>query len=337
VILTNEDDCSAPPQTTIYSTNGGARQSITNPDGPIGNYRCNGGPRGAHLCQDPAMGNAMIVPPLNPPPDAMTSGGMPTLDLASCEDNPAGSNALIQVSQFVDDIKALKPNPDDQILVAAISAPADPYTVVWLPGTPGSTADGPELWPSVEHSCGGIGTSPQGVPVNPKGMAANDGSFGDPGVRIAQFVHSFQNSVLASICDPTYSNSMKAIATKLGALITPPCITGAIQTDPNNNNAPLCAVVDTLTDMQGKKTDVPVPYDPNCNVKGANPPLPCWSFVAPPAMSTCTGQTLQVQDTQANMAAASEQASVDCSICLPGVALSGCPCVAGKEVTGCTP
>jgi hypothetical protein len=335
VILTNEDDCSAPANTTIYSTGAGnPRQSITNPDGPIANYRCNGGPRGAHLCQDPAMGNAMIVPPLNPPPDA-TTGGMPTLDLASCEDNPGDSNALIHVSQFVEDIKALKPDPDDQILVAAISAPPSPYTVVWLPGMPAS-GSGPELWPSVEHSCGGIGTSPQGVPVNPNGKPANDGSFGDPGVRIAEFVGSFRNSVLASICDPTYSESMTAIANKINALITPPCIKGNIQTDAANNNAPICAVVNTLTDMQGKKTDVPVPYDANCNVAGANPTLPCWSLVAPGAMSTCTGQTLQVRDTQANMASASEQVGIDCSICLPGAALSGCPCIAGNMVPGCT-
>ena len=52
VMLTNEDDCSAPTDTTIYSLNG-SPQSITNPDGPIADYRCNGGPRGGHLCKDP--------------------------------------------------------------------------------------------------------------------------------------------------------------------------------------------------------------------------------------------------------------------------------------------
>ncbi len=67
MILSDEDDCSAPPGSTIYSLNNGS-QNIANSDGPIQNYRCNGGPRGAHLCQDPANGNAMIVPPLTPPP-----------------------------------------------------------------------------------------------------------------------------------------------------------------------------------------------------------------------------------------------------------------------------
>ena len=85
VLLTNEDDCSAPANTQIFSLNGG-QQSITNPDGPIANYRCNGGPRGAHLCKDPATGQ-MIVPPLMPPSDAM--GNPPELNLTDCMDNPS--------------------------------------------------------------------------------------------------------------------------------------------------------------------------------------------------------------------------------------------------------
>jgi hypothetical protein len=35
------------------------------------------------------------------------------------------------VSQFVSDVKLLKSDPDNQILVAAITAPAAPYTVHW--------------------------------------------------------------------------------------------------------------------------------------------------------------------------------------------------------------
>ena len=90
-MLTNEDDCSAPANTTIYSLNG-ALQNISNPDGPIGNYRCNGGPRGGHLCQDPLAANptASFIPPLIPPSDAQGTATAPTLDLTSCEDNEPG-------------------------------------------------------------------------------------------------------------------------------------------------------------------------------------------------------------------------------------------------------
>jgi hypothetical protein len=217
VLLTNEDDCSAPANTTIYSLNG-MPQNLSNVDGPIANYRCNGGPRGGHFCRDlnpdsPTTGYA--TPPLDLPADA--TGTPPSLDLSNCEDNESGSSALTPVTQFVNDIKSLKTDPDNQILVAAIAAPATPYTVAWVPaqGAASGTPAG-ELWPQVEHSCGPAG----GDDVNPEStQLATDESFGDPGVRIAQFVSSFPNGVLASICDASYATSMTAIATKLAALV----------------------------------------------------------------------------------------------------------------------
>ena len=65
MILTNEDDCSAPANTTLFSLNGG-QQNIANPLGPIANYRCN---QFGHLCTRSASGNT-IVPPLKPPANA---------------------------------------------------------------------------------------------------------------------------------------------------------------------------------------------------------------------------------------------------------------------------
>ena len=102
-------------------------------------------------------------------------------------------------------------------------------------------------------------------------MNPTDGSFGNPGVRISQFVNAFPNSVLASICDASYASSMTAIATKLGQLITPPCITGKIQTD--TQGQPMCSVVEHLVDMQGDKKDIALQ---NCNENGGA--LPCWTL-----------------------------------------------------------
>ncbi len=70
VLLTNEDDCSAPANTTLFGLNGGT-QSITNPLGPIANYRCN---QFGHLCKNPlsATPNALISPPLNAPTSSTT-------------------------------------------------------------------------------------------------------------------------------------------------------------------------------------------------------------------------------------------------------------------------
>jgi len=324
VILTNEDDCSAPPSTNIYSLNG-FQQNIANPDGPIENYRCNGGRHGAHYCQDPANGNAMIVPPLLPPSDAQGTAADPTLDLTNCQDNETGTSALTEVSQFVSDIKQLKSDPDHQILVAAITAPAAPYTVEWTPEVNGQNTQPGELWPGVMHSCGSAGSIIANYHVNPENPpSANttDGSFGDPGVRITQFVNAFQDSVVASICDPDYSKSMTAIATKLGQLITPPCITGAIQQDANNNWAPICSVTEHLEDMQGNKTDRGVQVCPD----PANPAPPCW-VLGPPKAGTmgCTGESLTVYD-ETGMSTNSESSTINCSLCLPGSTLTGCPC-----------
>jgi hypothetical protein len=299
VILTNEDDCSAPPSTQLYSLNGGD-QDLANPLGPLANYRCN---QFGHICTDPVTG-AVGQPPLKPPTDAMMTGTTPTLDLTNCISDDTASGRLTPVTQFINDIKALKTVPDDQILVAAISAPAAPYTVEWLPpkSQPG------ELWPAVEHSCGAKG----GPDVNPEAtMNPTDSSFGDPGVRIAQFVNAFKNSVLASICDPNYARSMTAIATKLGQLITPPCITGQIQKD--SQGQPMCTVVEHLVDMQNNKKDVALQ---NCDENGGA--LPCWTLTTGGTDGgvTCSGSQLNVMDppgTNNN----SEDSTVDCSICLP--------------------
>ena len=319
VMLTNEDDCSATPPTPAYSLNGGS-QNIANPDGPIANYRCNGGPHGAHLCLDPAT-NQMIVPPLTPPADA--TGNPPTLNLTNCVDNETGSSFLTPVSQFVSDIRALKTDPDNQILVAGIIAPAAPYSVVWVPEVGGLNTQPGELWPQVMHSCGAVGTDD----VNPMStMSPTDGSFGDPGVRETQFLESFKNSVVASICDPTYANSMAEIATKLGQLITPPCITGTIQLD--SNSLPMCSVVENLTDSSGAMKQIALQ---NCAASGANQSQ-CWKLAT--GVAGCAGSQMTVIDT-VNANPLSENSDVNCSLCLPGAAVAGCACIPGNNVPGC--
>ena len=213
MMLTNEDDCSAPANTELYSLNGGL-QNLSNALGPIANYRCN---QFGHLCTDPASG-ASIAPPLNPPSDAQGTTTAPTLDLGNCISNDT-NGLLTPVAKFVSDIKALKPDPDKQIIVGAIAAPAAPYSVAWLPAS-GASADTPagQLWPVIEHSCGPVGF----YDVNPKATQnPTDQSFGDPAVRIAQFVQAFPNGVQGSICDASFATTLGAVAGKIGQLIGP--------------------------------------------------------------------------------------------------------------------
>ena len=214
ILLTNEDDCSAPANTELYSLGSGL-QNIANPLGPIGNYRCN---QFGHLCTDPTSG-VVGAPPLNPPSDAQGTSTAPTLDLTSCMSNDTPSGLLTPVAKFVSDIKALKPDPDNQIIVASIAAPATPYTVAWVPAQGGQSTKPGELWPQIEHSCGQTGSDD----VNPKATQnPTDGSFGDPGVRIAQFVSAFPNGVQGSICDASFATTMSVVATKVGQLTAKP-------------------------------------------------------------------------------------------------------------------
>jgi hypothetical protein len=296
IMLTNEDDCSASAAgaTTLYSLNGG-QQSITNAMGPIANYRCN---QFGHLC-----GNPGAPPPLNPP------AGATTLTLDGCISND-DTGLLTPVSTFVQHIKALKSDPANQILVAAVTGPVTPYTVDWIPN---ATITPPENWPAIAHSCGPTG----------------DMSFADPAVRIAQFVNAFgDNSKLASICDSTYQSSMTAIANKIGALIKPKCVAGTIQ---QVNGQPNCTVTNEVTVM-GKTNDVAIA---SCASNGGA--APCWTLNPPSAANNCAAgtQALSVSTDPANPTPDSLDSIIQCSTCIAGVSTAGCPCIGMNDVAGC--
>ncbi|MES1206312.1 MAG: vWA domain-containing protein [Pseudomonadota bacterium] len=306
VLLTNEDDCSAPGNTQLFSLNG-QQQGTMNPLGPIANYRCN---QFGHICKD-SNGN-MVSPPLNAP------GGAMQATYTDCVSNDSGNpqqQTLTPVTKFVSDIKSLKQDPDNQILVAAITAPPDPYTVEWVPPASPPPGTSGQVWPQVMHSCGAKG----GDDVNPNpAQTTTDGSFGDPGVRITQFVKDFPNFFVSSICDPSYAQSMTAIATKLGALIKPNCITGTVQKDANGR--PACTVVNHLTSANSSKVmDINIP---NCDANGGS--APCWTLNTDMAACPKGGVALKVMQDQAAMNAASLSSTIDCSLCLPGSTAPGC-------------
>jgi hypothetical protein len=217
VIVSNQDDCSAPAGSPRYSLNGGS-SDLGNPLGPLTHYRCN---LAGHLCQDLNSGSTDMTkfasPPLNPPSWHDGTADAPTLTLSNCESNDDSSSGLTPVSKFITDIKALKPDPANQILVSAITGvngtdpstlTSTPYTIAWLPGA-GSASN--ELWPQIAHACG-----PAGPGTAPGGHITTDGSFADPAVRIAQFVRAFgSNGVLTSACDDNYASAMAAIAARI--------------------------------------------------------------------------------------------------------------------------
>jgi hypothetical protein len=143
-------------------------------------------------------------------------------------------------------------------------------------------------------------------------MNVTDGSAGVPGVRLAQFVNSFPNGVLGSVCDASYAPVMQAIATKVGALPRLPCLTGNIQL--NGAGVPDCSVTAYFTDPAGR---VERTVYQNCAANGNTPP--CWSLATGDA--TCTGQLFKVTEPTN---AQSLNVSVSCSLCAPGVSAPGC-------------
>ena len=308
VLLTNEDDCSAPANTKLYSENGSS-ESLANPLGPLtGGYRCN---RYGHLCTDAKTGAKGVMPPLTPPADA--TGNPPIANLTDCDSNDTDTGMLTPVRKFISDIRALKPFPDDQVLVAAIMAPPYPYAVTWVPSTKSS---GPaEQWPLVMHSCGAAA----GDDVNPAATdLVSDGSFGDPGVRIAEFLDGFKNSVASSLCAPSYASALTGVATRIIDTFSSPCLTGRIAR--TAGGTPDCSVVDRLFDAaNGTWSDQLVA---NCDETGNQPP--CWKLQAAAPHTSCAGQVLAVDESVAHMGADTLERSADCSICAPGSTQPGC-------------
>ena len=153
---------------------------------------------------------------------------------------------MTPVSKFVSEIKSLKQDPDNRILVSGIVGPASPYAVEWLPQA-GGAAPG-ELWPRVAPSCGSE-------------AADGSGAFGEPAVRLSQFINAFPNSVLGSVCDDNYTEALAVLAGRPEDCGHPPCLPSDIRnkTDPEGNSYPDCVVTEHLTTADGNAQEFNLP------------------------------------------------------------------------------
>ena len=239
ILITNEDDCSAPPDSMLFNP---ASRFVSDPLGPLASYRCN---EFGHLCGGARPPRTNIAP----------NGTDLTGTCKSAEDG-----TLLKVSDVVSRMKALKPDPS-KILVAAIAGPPTPYVVETGPAT---LKDDPiQQWPQIRHSC----QQNTGEYADPSVRIAEwIEAFG-------------ANGVFQVICADTFTPALQVIAKKLGALIGDPCVdgklldtTGALWSDADMN-PPDCAVVDHTFSDQGVKIDTPVP---SCAMSGGA--APCWTI-----------------------------------------------------------
>jgi hypothetical protein len=102
VLITDEDDCSAPANTDLFRD---SDQLLSHEYGPQQSFRCN---EYGHLCNG------------SPPP--RRAG----VTLTGCESNETPSSRLIHIGDVVTFLKTLKPNPDE-LVVASITGPNTPY------------------------------------------------------------------------------------------------------------------------------------------------------------------------------------------------------------------
>jgi hypothetical protein len=292
VLITNEDDCSAPVNSVLFDTN--VNTNLASQVGPPGNFRCN---EFGHLC---SLKGGPPAPPVrvSPNPNDLTF----TQQYDNCVSSE-GQGLLTPIATFAQQVKMLKTDPANQILVASIQGPATPYIEDWKAAP---IADGP--WPEIKHSCD-MGTAI---------------GFADPGVRLQQFVQEFGgNGLVYPICNSNFGPSLQTIAQKLSALIGPSCITGTVAMRPGTNT-PDCSVTQSSPDPNGGQNIQTV--IPACDDNGGA--TPCWSLKTPAAGVNCP-MGAHVVDINRNgqMAPDNTRNEVDCSMCIAGFpdASRGCP------------
>jgi len=180
VLLTDEDDCSAPPDTTLFDPSDAASMTL----GPLASFRCN---QFGHICDG--------GPPL-----------MPAANLQNC--HSAEDGRLVRISELISFFKGLKADPND-VIVAAITGPASPYSVVDV-SVP-TRGGGVELETQIAHSC------------------ISDTGGADPAVRIQQFVNAFgNNGIFLSICAADLTPAMQQIGSQLARRASLECLDGPV-------------------------------------------------------------------------------------------------------------
>jgi hypothetical protein len=290
LMLTNEDDCSAPPDSGLFTAN---EQHVTDPLGQLASYRCN---EFGHLCG---------TPPTPPPHDTATG------DLSPCHSSegmsPQGLGQLLKVSDMIANIKSVKSDPT-QILVSVIAGLPTPYIVDLM--APNIAGD--PMAPVVRHSC-----------VTP---ATNPPEYADPGVRLNDFVTAFGgNGLFEQICADSFVPALQQIGALISRALRPKCITGAVQNDANGN--PLCTVTSHSFDAMGTETDTLLPFCGDPNTANACTPgsttnsancTSCWSL-GQDAMNCPGSQVLQV-GRPAGPPPSNVNDTISCSVCLPPAA-----------------
>ena len=124
ILITNEDDCSVPPDSQLFDP---SQNALTDPLGPLTSFRCT---EFGILC-----GGQM--------PPRQAAG-----PLANCASNDTRAttdplHSLVPLQFYVDYLRRLKSDPK-RVVAAAVAGPSDPFAVV---------IDQQTGFPTLQHSC----------------------------------------------------------------------------------------------------------------------------------------------------------------------------------------
>jgi hypothetical protein len=220
VVVTDQDDCSVPPDSTLFDP---SSQLVSDPLGPLQYFRC---AEFGLLCY-------------GAPPSRTTAQTYPPGACVSAE----GAGMLEPIARTVAQLKGLKPNPR-RALVSILGGPADPFTVELTP--PLGVTD-PAMWPQVTPAC--APGSETILPILPGiRLAALAAAFGDQGQDLTLCASSVPHALQAiagaigKALGPTCIDGVLAD----GDIATP-----GLQPD--------CQVADLATDAHGGHTLSPIP------------------------------------------------------------------------------
>jgi hypothetical protein len=296
IMITNEDDCSASPgdgpngRIPLFDT--GSNTNLMSQLGPPSNFRCN---EFGHMCDG-----------MHPSRNAPNNDVAATVNYTSCTSNDT-EGYLLGVVDTANRIKKLKPDPS-QVIVAAITGPATPYTVKWKPPTADTSCGAASCpWPLIGHSCG---------------SEQDPAGFADPGVRVNEFVKEFgANGLALEICSDDFAPSLRRIGDLINQQLQPPCIGGTVANKPGTSEPDCTVVSHTLNDL-GRYLDSTVPA---CSANGGA--APCWRLTTGMCTGNQNGQIVQVSADPNLPAATAQNATVNCALCTPGVSdpARGCP------------
>lgn len=150
----------------------------------------------------------------------------------------------------------------------------------------------------------------------------NTTEFAEPAVRIQQWVQAFGNhGLFETACASSYAPALMQIATELGRLIGPPCISGALVDGDLGTPGlqPICNVSESYIGDGGSTARIDLPA---CAANGHT--TPCWTIA--PNRTSCTAPSLlfSVDRTGAPPPPNGAHVTVSCQACIPGQVMPGC-------------